>query len=55
MTSLFIAFLVIWIALFGFMLHWQRQVLQLDAAVRELRLVAAPGVEQQAIPEATHV
>jgi len=37
MTVAFIVFLFVWVALFAFMLYWQRQVRELDGAVQELQ------------------
>ena len=40
MTYLFVAFLVIWLGLFAYMLYWQRQVRDLRAEVDALRQLA---------------
>jgi len=40
MTYLFAAFMVIWVALFAYMLVWQRQVRDLRAEVRALTALA---------------
>ena len=45
MTYLFAAFIVIWVALFAYMLVWQRQVRDLRAEVQALRVLAQKQTE----------
>ena len=45
MTYLFAAFIIIWVALFAYMLVWQRQVRDLRAEVQALRALAQKQTE----------